>query len=557
MSKKHSLRRTVAGILAVLTVTVNLIAPTQVRIPLAPEPIDAEAAYLQNSTLNPGFQWDAETQTLTITRGISNAAGVVGQDEDDALNFKKPNRINIGTLFNPDYLDPEDVKNIVIADGAELPQSCQALFTNFTNLETFKIEESVDASNVYNIESMFEGLTQLREVDFGGLIRTGNIDYVDNMFKGCTSLTSIDLSMLDGSNVGKRNWRGHKAIDHIRRAVAGCRELRELNLTGEFLDHCVKNIKNKDGGNVDIYYILNELLRECDSPYVDDIYASLLAAYINYTQAAQDEGAWHPWKWSEWTQSGDGFTCTLTLQRVVDGETEYDPTPHTPEITFIDDPAATCTKSGTRHYTAKWTNEKGVVFTNSTQQDQTIQKLDHDYELKSIEWSVSNSGVVSAKAIIMCQRDKCGQMSEKTLTPTKVGHFDATCTDPAHDLYEATYQGHTEQYAVVTGPALGHAWAEEGTWTWNGVESAQVEIACTREGCTKIVTLSGDAVTITSAVTSQPSCTAAGVRTYTATAEYEGKTYTDTKTEEIPVTSHQNVSYHAEEPASCTEDGVK
>lgn len=165
MSKKHSIRRTVAGILAVLTVTGNLIAPSQMRLPFAAEnAIVAEAATIDNSSRwdNSGISWDSETGTLTIKDGITNVSDAVGKDYPDQIT---------GNLYSGIFskIDYEKVKNIVIANGASVPKSWYHLFENFTNLETFKVEEEVDASNVYDFGYAFAGLTKLREVDFSGL----------------------------------------------------------------------------------------------------------------------------------------------------------------------------------------------------------------------------------------------------------------------------------------------------------------------------------------------------------------------------------------------------
>ncbi len=95
MSKKHSFRRSVAGILAVLTVTGNLIAPAQVRLPLAPASIEVDAASLMGNK-NVDYEWDNETKTLTIKQGISNVGDVVGTPDPDPLSFK----VNMGTWLN-------------------------------------------------------------------------------------------------------------------------------------------------------------------------------------------------------------------------------------------------------------------------------------------------------------------------------------------------------------------------------------------------------------------------------------------------------------------------
>ena len=77
-----------------------------------------------------------------------------------------------------------------------------------------------------------------------------------------------------------------------------------------------------------------------------------------------------------------------------------------------------------------------------------------------------------------------------------------------------------------------HVWGTTPSWTWNGYSSATATLTCSKCGGK----LSGNAK-ITSAVTKAATCSATGVRTYTATATVNGKSYTTTKTETIPVNS--------------------
>ena len=73
------------------------------------------------------------------------------------------------------------------------------------------------------------------------------------------------------------------------------------------------------------------------------------------------------------------------------------------------------------------------------------------------------------------------------------------------------------------------------TWSWNGLDSATLTIAC--EHC-DIEPCELDAV-ITSEITAQPTCTADGVRTYTASVPLISDiAYTDKKTEAIAATGH-------------------
>ena len=59
--------------------------------------------------------------------------------------------------------------------------------------------------------------------------------------------------------------------------------------------------------------------------------------------------------------------------------------------------------------------------------------------------------------------------------------------------------------------------------------------------------------TVTSEVT-EGSCEVGGTRTYAAKVTFEGKEYTDTKTEVIPATGHDTELVGAKD-ATCTEDG--
>ena len=94
----------------------------------------------------------------------------------------------------------------------------------------------------------------------------------------------------------------------------------------------------------------------------------------------------------------------------------------------------------------------------------------------------------------------------------------------------------------------------EPTWNWTGVESATATFTCEHDAThTQVVN-----ATITSEVTKPATCTEDGVRTYTATVTFEGKTYTDTKTETIKATGEHtwDEGKVTTEP-TCTEKGIK
>ena len=94
----------------------------------------------------------------------------------------------------------------------------------------------------------------------------------------------------------------------------------------------------------------------------------------------------------------------------------------------------------------------------------------------------------------------------------------------------------------------------EPTWNWTGVESATATFTCEHDAThTQVVN-----ATITSEVTKPATCTEDGVCTYTATVTFEGKTYTDTKTETIKATGEHtwDEGKVTTEP-TCTEKGIK
>ena len=88
------------------------------------------------------------------------------------------------------------------------------------------------------------------------------------------------------------------------------------------------------------------------------------------------------------------------------------------------------------------------------------------------------------------------------------------------------------------------------TWTWNDDFTASAVFTCTDDdGHTQTVPAA-----VTDEVTTEPTCDKAGLRTYTAKVTFEGKDYTDTKTEPIPAKSHDTELVGAKD-ATCTEDG--
>ena len=82
-------------------------------------------------------------------------------------------------------------------------------------------------------------------------------------------------------------------------------------------------------------------------------------------------------------------------------------------------------------------------------------------------------------------------------------------------------------------PATGHAYGAP-VWKWNDGFTASATFTCGNDA-SHVETVNA---TVTNEVTTEATCEVDGVRTYTAKVTFEGKEYTDTKTETLPATGH-------------------
>ncbi|MBO4572731.1 MAG: hypothetical protein J5762_03070, partial [Clostridia bacterium] len=228
---------------------------------------------------------------------------------------------------------------------------------------------------------------------------------------------------------------------------------------------------------------------------------------------------------------------------------------------------ATCTEGGKSEYVAIYGgNRYSKVFDTPA--------LDHDYQYAGFEWADDN---LTAKAVYNCSRCTSQQKydagisfqnrTEPTCTEdgvtdviavyndgenhfdmkegvvlTKLGHNMAhieylapTCTTDGNleyyycdrcDKYFADENGTTETtLAAKTIAATGHAWQEE--WTWEEDASAAT-LTLTCENDPEHVAADLEA-TIGEPDRTEANCYNAGEYIYTATVEYDGKTFTAKK----------------------------
>ena len=128
-------------------------------------------------------------------------------------------------------------------------------------------------------------------------------------------------------------------------------------------------------------------------------------------------------------------------------------------------------------------------------------------------------------------------------TLTAVAEVPATCEETGVKAHwvcsvcgklfsDADGKNETTLEALTIG-VLGHDYGE-AAWTWTGYESAKATFTCSRDANhVEEVTAA-----VTSEITTPASCESTGVRTYTATVTFQGKNYTDTRTEVLPVLGH-------------------
>ncbi|MDY4923075.1 MAG: hypothetical protein SO117_08645, partial [Frisingicoccus sp.] len=237
----------------------------------------------------------------------------------------------------------------------------------------------------------------------------------------------------------------------------------------------------------------------------------------------------------QWTWEEDLSKATVTFKCDVCGKTE------TKEVAQKDmetaTTEATCTEAGTAKYTATVTVDE--VNYISSRETETDAALGHDYgEPTKWTWTEEEDGSFSAAiATFTCSRDTNHTIDvDATIESVPT---DATCTEAGKVTYTATAELDGEPYTdtkTVEGVALGHDYGDP-VWNWteekDGSYSATATITCSRD---ENHTVSENAE-VTS-VTTEPTCTEAGKVIYTATAELNGETCTDTKEVVIEALGH-------------------
>ena len=214
------------------------------------------------------------------------------------------------------------------------------------------------------------------------------------------------------------------------------------------------------------------------------------------------------WKWNDDFTASATFTCANDASHVEKVDATV-----TSEVT-----EGSCEVGGTRTYTAKVTFE-GKEYTDT--KTEPVPAKGHT--LTAVEAVPATCETAGVKAHWKCE--VCGKLFSD-----------------AEGKTETTL----EKLAI---PATGHAYGAS-VWKWNDDFTASATFTC-GNNASHVETVNA---AVTNEVTTEATCEVDGVRTYTAKVTFEGKEYTDTKTEVIPATGHDTELVGAKD-ATCAEDG--
>ena len=225
------------------------------------------------------------------------------------------------------------------------------------------------------------------------------------------------------------------------------------------------------------------------------------------------------WTWNDDFTASAVFTCTDD-----DGHTQTVPATVTDEVTT----EPTCDKEGLRTYTAKVTFE-GKEYTST--KTETIAATGHAYGAPVWKWTDD----FKATATFTCTNDAT-HVENVTAEVTSAVTTPAACETTGVRTYTAKVTFEDKEYTDTKTeviPATGHAYGAP-VWKWNDDFTASATFTCGND-TSHVETVNA---TVTNEVTTEATCEADGVRTYTAKVTFEGKDYTDTKTEVIAATGH-------------------
>lgn len=234
--------------------------------------------------------------------------------------------------------------------------------------------------------------------------------------------------------------------------------------------------------------------------------------------------------------TGGTATCTEKAKCDLCGAEYGDFLPHS--LTKTEAKAPTCTVVGNEAY---WTcGNCGKYFSDGNGNTEIIKDswiisaINHDWNDAVYTWSDDGSTCTATRT---CKNDSA-HTEKATATVTGAQTKAPTCTQMGETTYTAAFEASwamTQTKVLADIPAIGHSYGEP-VWNWSeDGKTCTVTFTCEKDETHKETPV----VKVTSAVKKPATCTETGVTTYTATVEFNGQTYTDTKdVADIPATGH-------------------
>ena len=227
------------------------------------------------------------------------------------------------------------------------------------------------------------------------------------------------------------------------------------------------------------------------------------------------------------------------------------------KLTAVEKVPATCETAGVEAY---WKcSVCGKLFSDAEgKTETTLEKLaipatGHTYGAPVWKWNDD----FTVTATFTCGND-ASHVKTVNATVTNEVTTAATCEADGVRTYTAKVTFEDKEYTdtkTETLPATSHAYGEP-VWKWNDDFTASATFTCGND-TSHVKTVNA---TVTNEVTTEATCESTGVRTYTAKVTFDGKDYTDTKTEVIPALGHDYKDGKcsrcgAEEPTTPVEPG--
>ena len=242
----------------------------------------------------------------------------------------------------------------------------------------------------------------------------------------------------------------------------------------------------------------------------------------------------HVWNYDEAAFNWNGYECATATVPCTRGD---DSTTVGTTVTSGITTPPTCEGEGVRTYTASFTAD-GHTYTS--QKTETVQPLGHNY-------NGAYHNVAPGSHNQACERfEQCGTYGVGQTKDAAVSCSGgaATCTsgpvcDYCRTVYGNSLGGHIWDYA-------------NATFNWNGYACPNATVKCTNDAGHSLSL----PTSVTNKVTTQPTCIAGGVRTYTASFTMGGQNYTSQKTEPVdPTGVHSYTVYVENVPATCSAKG--